>query len=436
MTKRRFVLAVLIGLLVAGVDLHAQTFTAQIQQFWNLLRTGSISFTTLNVGTFIKMGAGTPDAGHPFSAVFNQNSNVQFLWWNNNAGNAASAEGCFRSDTSVGCISAQGLNVTTEPQRATLYDNCGVGCTNGTPGWDIVSCFSATPTGCSTRFFTNTTDGIAGERVRINSTGLLMANSGQVQAIASGNCAATSYAFIGALNGGLSWDGTTQRLCVNGNQPIAMDGSNVWFNSATLHLQSGGTNKFTWALNGATDGQLVMSNGAGAAGIGIDVATDSTLKLRGRALTAGTGNLDIGAKITAYNNLTTTGSGVPYVLQSGRGVAITSSLDANRCTFTPAADGTFEVWDYILVTTAGAATNMNGTIAFKTEEGTARSVAVVWQLAAGGTVTNVLTAAGTVGYYGVPIVIRAQAATAITVSTTGTPSTAVYNHECSIQQIS
>lgn len=51
MTKRRFALAVLLGLLVATADLHAQTFTAQIQQFWNLLRTGSIAFTKISLGT-------------------------------------------------------------------------------------------------------------------------------------------------------------------------------------------------------------------------------------------------------------------------------------------------------------------------------------------------------------------------------------------------
>ncbi len=51
MTKKRFALAVLIGLLVASVDLHAQTFTAQIQQFWNLLRTGSLTFNTIQNST-------------------------------------------------------------------------------------------------------------------------------------------------------------------------------------------------------------------------------------------------------------------------------------------------------------------------------------------------------------------------------------------------
>lgn len=51
MTRRRVALAVLIGLLVGAVDLHAQTFTAQIQQFWNLLRTGSLKFQTLNATT-------------------------------------------------------------------------------------------------------------------------------------------------------------------------------------------------------------------------------------------------------------------------------------------------------------------------------------------------------------------------------------------------
>lgn len=190
-------------------------------------------------------------------------------------------------------------------------------------------------------------------------------------------------------------------------------------NALTLGFSADGTTTTDTGLSRVSAGIVGVGTGAAGSFAGTIKATAAFLA----------------GKITTYNNLTTTGNGVPSILQSGRGTAITSSLDANRCTFTPAADGTFEVWDYILVTTAGAATNMNGTITFKTEDSSARSVAVVWQLAAGGTVTNVLTAAGTVGYYGIPIIIRAQAATAITVSTTGTPSTAVYNHECSIHQI-
>jgi len=267
----------------------------------------------------LALGAGAPTATKPFDATFSTNTNQQFLWFNNNAGASAGAEGCFKTDTVVGCLSAQGVSASVEPQRTTLYTNVGVGGTSGNPGWDIVSCYSATPTLCNTRFFTNTTDGIAGERMRIDSTGL----------------------------------------------------------------------KFP-----ATHG------------------------------------------ISQYQGITTAGSGVPFITSNGRGVGISSSLDTNRCTFTPAADGSFLITDYILVTAAGAATNMNGTITFKTEEGTSRSVLIVWQIASGGTLTNVQTAGGTVGYYGVPIRIRAQASTAITVSTTGTPSTAVYNHECSITQIS
>lgn len=304
-----------VGLLFAQSPTFAQSgpFSAQIQRALASISSGATKFTSLALGT------GAPDATHPFNATFSTNANVQFLWFNNNAGASTAAEICSKSDTAVGCLATQGINNngTSEAQRSTLYTNVGGG-TNGVPGWDIVACFSATPTNCFTRFLTNTTDGIAGERLRIDSTG------------------------------------------------IKLPGTNI---------------------------------------------------------------------ISQYKGLTTAGNGVGSIVSAGRGVAISSALDTNRCTFTPAADGSFLISDNILVTTAGAATNMNGTITFKSEDGTARSVAVVWQLAAGGTVTNVTTATGTVPYMGYPVQIRAQAATAITVSTTGTQSTAVYNHECEITQI-
>jgi hypothetical protein len=277
----------------------------------------------------------------------------------------------------------------------------------------------------------------AAKAVTVTSNGYLNVSvQGGASLASTSTCATPGYAFAGNPNYGMNLSGTNLQFCANGSAYVVLATGALQVNSASLSFANAGTNKFSFAAVSATDGQDVISNGNGTAGVGLDVATDGTLKLRGRAFAAGSGNLDIGAKITSYNQLTTAGSGVPFLVSAGDGVAISSSLDASRCTFTPAADGSFEVWDYILVTTAGAATNMNGTITFKSEEGTARSVAVVWQLAAGGTVTNVTTATGTVGYYGVPIRIRAQAATAITVSTTGTPSTAVYNQRCSIMQIS
>jgi hypothetical protein len=185
--KRRLLVGFVLALTLCSATVGAQTFTAQIQQFWNLLRTGSLQFVTVNAvglkASTISMGTGVPDATHPFNATFSTNTNEQFLWFNNNAGASTAAEACIKADTNVGCISAQGVNQASEPQRVTLYTNMGAGGTSGTPGWDIVSCFGSTPTLCNTRFFTNTTDGIVGERARITSIGLVMntANTAVIQ---------------------------------------------------------------------------------------------------------------------------------------------------------------------------------------------------------------------------------------------------------------
>lgn len=47
------------------------------------------------------------------------------------------------------------------------------------------------------------------------------------------------------------------------------------------------------------DGQFVFSNQAVTSGIGADVATDGVLKVRARAMTAGTGTIDYGNKISS-----------------------------------------------------------------------------------------------------------------------------------------
>lgn len=66
-------------------------------------------------------------------------------------------------------------------------------------------------------------------------------------------------------------------------------------------VQTGGY--FHWAsgtfLTQPADGQLLMRNNAVTSGVGFDFNTDAVLKIRNRTLTAGTGTVDYGNKISS-----------------------------------------------------------------------------------------------------------------------------------------
>jgi hypothetical protein len=130
------------------------------------------------------LGAGVPDANHPLSTAFNINGQMQDLWNNTSTGVNAFAERCTKTDTSTLCFSQQGPNYTalaSVAQRGQLYNNCGAGCTNGTPGIDLIACAATTPTTCFLRFSTNNGDPAIGERARISAVGLIMAGSTLIQ---------------------------------------------------------------------------------------------------------------------------------------------------------------------------------------------------------------------------------------------------------------
>lgn len=63
---RRFLVALVVAVSLAVAPLSSQTFTAQIQQFWNLLRTGAIAFTTGRVDTngYMNFGPAVGAAGY------------------------------------------------------------------------------------------------------------------------------------------------------------------------------------------------------------------------------------------------------------------------------------------------------------------------------------------------------------------------------------
>lgn len=60
----------------------------------------------------------------------------------------------------------------------------------------------------------------------------------------------------------------------------------VQVNSASLSLANAGTPKFIFSAATANDAQAVVTNGAGAVGVGLDVSSDAVLKIRTRAQSA------------------------------------------------------------------------------------------------------------------------------------------------------
>jgi hypothetical protein len=136
-----------------------------------------------------------------------------------------------------------------------------------------------------------------------------------------------------------------------------------------------------------------------------------------------------------YNNVATAGLGVPAIYGSGRATAQTAA-NASVATYTPAADGSFLVTANVLVTTSSAEA-FTVTVSYTDEGNTARVLTFNFSLIAGTLSPNIAFANGAVPYEGIPLAIRAKAATAITIKTAagGTYTGCTYNVEGSISQL-
>jgi hypothetical protein len=120
---------------------------------------------------------------------------------------------------------------------------------------------------------------------------------------------------------------------------------------------------------------------------------------------------------------------------SQRSVAKTAAVASVAAVTVGASDATFEVAANVLVTTATTHA-FTVTCAYTDEGNTARTLTLPFVLVAGtAIVTSVANAAGAVPYMGMPVRIRAKAATTVTIATTGTFTTVTYNVEGSIWQI-
>ena len=130
--------------------------------------------------------------------------------------------------------------------------------------------------------------------------------------------------------------------------------------------------------------------------------------------------------------------GLPSVIvvATGRSVAATAAVSSVATYTVGAVDSSFEVSVNVLVTTATIHA-FNVECAYTDEGGTARVITMAFESLAGALVTQVAAANGTVPYEGIPLHLRAQATTAITVRTqaAGIYTTVTYNIEAVIRQV-
>lgn len=134
---------------------------------------------------------------------------------------------------------------------------------------------------------------------------------------------------------------------------------------------------------------------------------------------------------TLYSNpFGATSVGVPVIQATGRATAQTAAV-ASVATYTPAADGSFEVGGNVVVTTY-ASGSFNEQVTWTDESNTSRTVNLLSSYATNVFAVNIASQ----NYYAMAtIAIRAKAGTAITVLTSGTFTSLTYNVEGFIRQI-
>jgi hypothetical protein len=249
MQLRRWLTAVVVALVLASTPVFAQTFTAQIQQFWNLLRTGSIKFSSIAAGN------GVPDAAHPISLVYSSNSDIQMIFQNLNTGSSAAAEFDIKADTSRLNISVEGINSSDAfgAQRAQIYAATGGGgATSHTSGIDIISCEAATPTLCFTRFVTNGLN-TGAVRATMDVNGLTMNNSAtSLIGFAAG---------VGAADVGLSRSAAAAMVLGNGTVGDFTGTLKLGTVNAVTAYQTNGTPGATHAACSVSVTAITVTNG-------------------------------------------------------------------------------------------------------------------------------------------------------------------------------
>lgn len=140
-------------------------------------------------------------------------------------------------------------------------------------------------------------------------------------------------------------------------------------------------------------------------------------------------------KMYLYNNIALAGWGVPAIYAYGRLTGQTAAI-ASLCTYlVGAADGSFEISANVNVT-AVTSSSFKVRILYTDESGTSRTLEMFMVSPSGvGPTRTVVNGLGVIPYLGITHRIRAQAATTITIDTSGSFVDVTYNIEADIKQV-
>jgi hypothetical protein len=218
--------------------------------------------------------------------------------------------------------------------------------------------------------------------------------------------------------------------------PTASVGLAAVNGSASTYMRSDGAPALSQAIAPTWTGQHIFAQTTGTTTQPVKVlgkASQSVENWRSTLGTSQTGNhlscynsddstlalaVSSAGKITQYNALATAGNGVPSIVAYGSAVGV-SSQQTSICTFTPAADGLFEVSFNVNITTLGSG-SFTVQCTYTDENSGSNTISMI-KSSVNGTVSSLNNAAGP--SHGIPLTIRAKGGTAITIKNSSTTYT-------------
>ena len=336
MKRRNVITALAVVLVLFTSGLSAQTLAAPIQAFWNVLRTGGYAFTTADViaGGYVNFGStvGTTGYGIRDSAGTIQFKDSGGAW----ASLVAAVTGGTCTNQAVTAIAASTAVPTCTTLTSAYVDSsiAQVAAANLFTATQTITKLALGTTSTDGFLLQNTTPATGGTTVQIsprlkllgtayNSTGMASETDYFVMenlpATVAGTTTATWKLGVSIAGGAVTYPMT-----------VSSAGNVVLLNSLFVPTGSGFIVNSRDQVTSPADGQTNIANNGNTAGIGFDVSTDSTLKIRTRAQ-SGYGTADA----LAYN-----ASGTPITsgtthLSAGSGMAV-ANVGANSCGTTSA----------------------------------------------------------------------------------------------------
>lgn len=322
----------------------------------------------------------------------------------------------------------------------------------GSGGW-YIGVSKTSSTAVDRLFFSNQDDqvSILGTRFGINTVMYAWPSSNTAGVLNNNGSGVLSWSAGGTVTGsGVAgrlayWSGTSaltssadfQVNTANAYMDISHNDNTI----AVLRVRNTGNYRGSYIYSTGGDAVYGESTGSGTASIYGYNNTSDGISVQANQQTTGYAIKQLGAtarnsfdsKITTYKGADTTGYGVPAIYGSDRKTGLSASQALATYTV-GAADGSFLVSANILVTTA-TIHSFTVTCSYTDEGNTARVLTLNFSTVAGVLTPTIAAAGGTIPYEGVPLHIRAKAATTIILATTGTFTTVAYNFEEFITQI-